>query len=284
VLKITDEHARRVNASAAAFASSDNAVLGWRFLLSPRESLNNCREGTLAIVALNPGGREPIPPLGDVPENAYLVAVKEAGLPPTRLRVHLESDKDTVHTVSAKLAKPMKCFYQLLATALGREGQESEIARSTLQINYCPFQSPSWKTLAFADQAKTFCKSLWDDILAEIAPSAVLVLGIAAQKEIARALYRASWTSGEVDTFKVGWGKVTCDICNWTHCAGSGGAAPAMRHLLVVRSPHWSQYPLFYRAECTDAVTKMVSSIARRLQQHSKEAAAACAAAGKRSR
>jgi hypothetical protein len=123
-----------------------------------------------------------------------MVSVKEAGLPPGRLRIPLASSNDVVHTVSAKLSPPMKRFFQLLAKEIGRDGEEHTIARQTLSINYCPFQSPSWKTLAHAEQSRAFCAELWDGLLLHIAPSAVLVLGLVAQTEFSRALLRARWT------------------------------------------------------------------------------------------
>jgi hypothetical protein len=85
----------------------------------------------------------------------------------------------------------------------------------------------------------------------------------------------------KVETFEVGWGKVTAKICEWRLIdqrfdggdvlgeVGVDGVPTDTRHLLVVRSPHWSQYPIFNRTECAEAVAKIVGTIGMRLRQAS---------------
>ena len=83
VERIAAEHHRR---------SSDlGCGGGWRFLLGPRESLDECGPGRLAVVALNPGGAAPIPPIVEVRENAYMAAQPMRG-PEGAKRCRLPTD------------------------------------------------------------------------------------------------------------------------------------------------------------------------------------------------
>jgi hypothetical protein len=107
--------------------------------------------------------------------------------------------------------------------------------------------------------------------------------------ELTQLLSRDGWERvGEPQSFGVGWGSQTCDAAEWQKKqpaaaagasaaggagggggAGVGGLVGGAETLLVMRSPHWSQFKLFNRAknspECAAAVARMVGMIASRL-------------------
>jgi hypothetical protein len=100
--------------------------------------------------------------------------------------------------------------------------------------------------------------SLWRDIWSHIAPSVVLILGkgAATHNQFKATLQEAGWSAGEPKSHASGWGNQTWESRDWHRNEET---------MLVVTSPHWSQFRLLSSDKCKEAVSEMVDTIAGRL-------------------
>ena len=176
-------------------------TLGWSYLYTPRASLSACRALT---VGLNPGGRE----------DGGAQWSQEGG---NAYR------GERWHGAGAAMQRQMEALLDLLPYP------EHEIA----SLQFVPFRSPSWATLARRDEAIAVGDRLFRWVLEQAAPELIVAVGRAVLgTRLPHLLGAAREPAGDVDLH---WGEQRGEC--WRFGRGA--------RLVVL--PHLSRYRIFGR-------------------------------------
>lgn len=192
----------------------DDPQLGWRLLYSPRRVLSGSR---VAFLGFNPGGSTINPDHG--------VFSSERG---SAYRKDVENWGS-----SARLQEQVIEVFKRLDVS----------PEAVLAGNLVPFRSPSEDSLKGANQAITFGRSLWKEILLATRPSVVITMGGAANREISHLLN----VSG-IETHYVGWGNYTA----------SRGQTP---YGTWIGLPHLSRFAIMKREASQPALNEIFRNL-----------------------
>jgi hypothetical protein len=206
--------------------------LGWRFLYGPARTL--APGARLVFVGLNPGGGRYHPPMPSVEEgNAYRVERwgGRARVNPLQLQIGL--------------------LYGELARKLG-ESSPTQLMDETLAVNFCPFRSRSWETLASPVQSIAFSRAQWRSLLDVARPAAIVCLGDLAARHVGAVLGEQGSAARAARKLPVGWGNVTCALTHYD---------AADTRTLLVRLPHLSRFGIFGRPASAAAVEVLTDAI-----------------------
>ena len=164
--------------------------LSWRFLTSPKSTLNPKTE--FVFVTLNPGGDT----------------------------ITHEEDRESCENGSPYLLECWKHFppgeeplqkqIQLLFDTLGWEFD------SVLSGQLVPFRSPSWKELPKRKESLQFGIQLWSKILKYVKPSLVVAMG---KSHLRSPLVEILGTPTVSENHSVGWGNITASKDIFPSCA-----------------------------------------------------------------
>ena len=206
-----NDFARALCARIEQRYQADQYKLGWRLLYSPEKVLEKAR---VAFIGLNPGG-------DFLPADHAVFAMEEGsayarenwGSPPGESR----------------LQRQVLALFEMLG----------EPADAVLAGNLVPFRSPSWDALPKKENALTFGKSIWREILKKTQPPLVVTMGGQVTSELKNVLgVRKS------DRVSVNWGNV---------CGERGSFINGV----LVGIPHLSRFGVITRHESRPGLRKL---------------------------
>ena len=219
----------------AAIASIEAAyprlghTLGWRFLYSPKDTLDPMTE--VVFIGLNPGGKTFEEPKRSFERgNAYLWDPWDSG-------------------EFNRLQKQVQAFYQLFETAAPSKSRDQWMDAS-LAANFIPFRSGAFDSLEKRTEVVQFAYKLWRPIFERLQPRVLVTMGV----ETTRHVHELLSEIGKVklgEPLKCGWGSISGRLGSITLADG--------RKTLLIALPHLSRFPIFNRPqalEFTKAVTK----------------------------
>jgi hypothetical protein len=210
--------------------------LGWRFLYTPRRTLDAPRR--LLFVGTNPGGSSYEAPQPSVETgNAY------------RVETHWGS--------GSQHQSQVRRLYEELARRLERDDTEP-LMDETLVSNFCPFRSPSWDALVNRERSVAFSQELWRDVwhrvLGPVERPVMICNGIQARRLFRPVLERpGARLIGAPERGLVGWGQQTYELAEYDTA-------------VVVTLPHLSRFAIFGRPESQRAVDRVVGAVAGALR------------------
>ena len=154
--------------------------MGWRFLTSPKATLDNPK---VVLVTLNPAGNriDEHPAESQEQGSAYVVESWD-GQP-------IGQDK-------------LQRQVQMLFRSLDVKPDE------VLSAHFCPFRSPSLKKLHRQTESLEFSELLWTRLLAEISPELVVCLN----RDTQTALRNIMGPTMDLRSMPTGWGNYEADV------------------------------------------------------------------------
>ena len=221
--------------------STHGLGLGWRFLLSPRNTLSN--RAPLWLMGLNPGGN-----LWE--ENSPCV---EHGTAFYREYWDGNNRYD-------KLQEQVQSLFHHLADSLGEEPQS--LSARCLCSNIIPFRTRSEQELLHYNRKDTrrYAHNLWGRIIRELRPT-VIVCYHQFTFSCMTQIHRRYLTQVNNQSEPTGWGKdkkrqypwEVRDYCNGSYCTS------------IFRVPHLSRYTIFSSPQCGPYVEKFRQELIARL-------------------
>lgn len=189
---------------------------GWRFLYCPAERIKTAK---LAIVGLNPGGRDDEGPYGgewDCATNAYL---HEAWGP-----------DDSLDPLQCQIAY----WYQLSGVEDG----------DSLCAQYVPFRSRDWAGLKNRQAVTAFSDRLWRWLIQETSARTFIAMGRVAGSGVVNALVGTGAAQLLETSYPTGWGSQKLYLRKF---------ADGRR---VITMPHPSRYRIFGREHGRSAIAE----------------------------
>jgi hypothetical protein len=198
--------------------------LGWRFLATPRRTLD--AQTRLAFIGMNPGGSRYEPPVPSVESgNAY--------------RLERWGPGGTLNPLQIQVGH----LYEALAAPMGSSAEA--LMDESLAAHFCPFRSPSWDGLHNQRESIEFSRRLWRAILDEIHPPVLICMGSAASRELQQILLaNGARLASAPRAIPINWGSLTATLNEYK--------ANGTRSL-VVSIPHLSRFRFFGRAASASA-------------------------------
>lgn len=159
--------------------------LGWRFLATPRRTLNS--GSRVAFITLNPGGNgiDPTHGVGSCEGGSAYVHESWKGYPPGQ--------------------SPLQQQVQRMFQWLNCEPD------NTLSAYFIPFRSPSYEELVAPYESHAFAVQLWRGIFAKARPALIVCIGNETEKGLLSVLGHAGTTT----SFPVGWGAQTAALTRY---------------------------------------------------------------------
>ena len=181
---------------------------GWSFMGTPADRLQTAK---VAIVGLNPGGG------GDGDDYAYGRFWDFDGV-----NAYFDEKWGPNGESDSPLQRQVKEWHRLLG--IGPD--------APLCIQFCPFRSPNWSTLAKPEESLEFSEKLWRWVLDTSPASLFITMGKLPAQYLAD-LMAAKW----IAQLPTGWGTQMIDVYD-----SSNGKR-------IIAMPHPSRYQIFGRGE-----------------------------------
>ena len=212
--------------------------LGWRFLASPRSTLN--RNTPIALITLNPGGSVDRPDHGRESSeagSAYVVETWPQGGRPGR----------------APLQTQVRRLFAELADVQGRERSGDDLLHRSLAAYFVPFRLPTFKSLTCSRDALAFASKLWAGLFRQIDPKLIITIDHETSQRLTQILGEQFGIAPVTRRFPTGWGAYNAELV-----AFESGDIRRM----ILRFPHLSRFGIFGRPESKLHVERIMEAVA----------------------
>jgi hypothetical protein len=215
---------------------------GWEFLYCPSSLLS--KRSRLWFIGINPG-----------------ISPKE-----TSVKIKPSFEDGNAYYVDRpwspdgeRLRNQVKQFFDELAGALQTKRLSGEaLLNETLTANFCPFSSPTWRTLPERRKALHLSRELWRRILRQLSPRVIVCMGGIPYREFRRLYREMGYDIGKTESYCTGWGAVNFHL---VECRQTGGST------MIVYLPHFSQIKLMLRENSLPHVKRLCLAIAESLRR-----------------